>query len=113
METGFFEDSHNSKEHTRMSGEKPSSITPLTIRQLLGRKTVSEKFIVDGKELYIVEVLGMVTSINSRNGFTTIQIDDCTGKLDVKVFDESVNNNPFLKSEVEQIQYVLLYIHKC
>lgn len=106
--TGFFVDSSNPNRETKMSGEKPSTVTPLTIRQLMGYKKTNEKIHVDGKELFHVEVLGQVMNKNRKNNYTSFLVDDCTASIEVKVFDETVKTNEFLKEEVEKVRYVYL-----
>ncbi|KAF0979260.1 hypothetical protein FDP41_001603 [Naegleria fowleri] len=103
-EAGFFQDSFNSKETSKMSGEKPSSCTPLTIRQLLGNKKTNERFHVDGKELDIVEILGQVVAISKKSTYTSFTVDDCTASMEIKVFDSSLKNNEFLAKERENIR---------
>nr|CAG4717750.1 unnamed protein product [Naegleria fowleri] len=107
-EAGFFQDSFNSKETSKMSGEKPSSCTPLTIRQLLGNKKTNERFHVDGKELDIVEILGQVVAISKKSTYTSFTVDDCTASMEIKVFDSSLKNNEFLAKERENIRYVFI-----
>lgn len=91
-----------------MSGEKPSSCTPLTIRQILGARKTNEKYHVDGKELLIVEVLGQVMSISSKNNFRSFQLDDSTGSFEVKIFNDTLKSNEFVNREIENVRYVLL-----
>ncbi|KAG2379301.1 hypothetical protein C9374_007440 [Naegleria lovaniensis] len=101
---GFFQDSYNPKETSKMSGEKPSSCTPLTIRQLLGNKKTNERFHVDGKELDIVEILGQVVAISKKSTYTSFTVDDCTASMEIKIFDSSLKNNEFLAKERENIR---------
>ncbi|KAL9647717.1 hypothetical protein ABK040_015206 [Willaertia magna] len=113
---GFFADTSNSKpqeKHTTTgsgggSGQKPSTCTPLTIKQLISCRKQNEQYFVDGKELFAIEIVGQVLKKENKQNFTLIKIDDCTGQFDVKLFPTNLSSD-YLKQILNDMKEGNIY----
>jgi replication factor A2 len=83
------------------SGKKGSkdrqTMTPVTIKQLMTAKSdhPDDGFKVDGVELHQVKIVGCVFDVEDQSTFTKFEIEDSTGKVEVKLWKDQEDGGAF------------------
>jgi len=96
---GYFADNNTTnspKKNDERNKPKSSSVLPVTIRQLHNAKQVAESFKIDGKlEPGFVSVVGQIMKLDIQTLYTNFELDDGTGRIDVKVYSDAQDKSDY------------------
>lgn len=80
------------------------TLTPVTIKQLYEAKQShpDDAFTLDGKELNQISIIGVILSVSEQSTNLNFEVDDGTGKIEVRVWLDSDYSNEWIRKRREK-----------